>query len=90
MSGLAATIEADLAAAGHEVSDVLHSILSKHLTLANIATHVAEGLATVQADPLVALGESLLPGGSAVIAKFVTDIAGFLSAAEAQPAQPAA
>lgn len=85
--GLITTIETDLTAAGHEVSDILHGILAKHLTLENIAAHVAQGVATAQGDPLVQLGESLLPGGGAVIAKFVGDIATFLAPAEA-PAEP--
>ena len=38
-----ATIETELTAAGHDVSDILHGILAKHLTLENIAAHVAQG-----------------------------------------------
>jgi hypothetical protein len=86
---LITTIEDDIKAAGHEVDQVIHDVLAKHLGLANIAAHVAQGLATAQGDPLVQLGESLLPGGAAVIAKFVTDITGFLGAAVA-PAEVAA
>jgi hypothetical protein len=87
---LITTIEDDIKTAGHEVDQVIHDVLAKHLTLSNIAAHVAQGLATAQGDPLVQLGESLLPGGAAVIAKFVTDIAGFLGAAAAAPAEVAA
>ena len=87
---LITTIEDDIKAAGHDVDQVIHDVLAKHLGLANIAAHVAQGLATAQGDPLVQLGESLLPGGAAVIAKFVTDITGFLGAATATPAEVAA
>jgi hypothetical protein len=79
MSGLITTIENDLTAVGHEVSGILHGILAKHLTLENIAAHVAQGVATAQGDPLVQLGESLLPGGGAVIADFVGKLATFLA-----------
>lgn len=87
---LITTIEDDLTAAGHEVSGILHGILAKHLTLENIAAHVAQGVATAQGDPLVQLGESLLPGGGAVIAEFIGKLAGFLAPATQAVAAPPA
>ena len=93
---LIGTIEQDLTAAGHVVDQAAHDVLSRHLTLANLAAHVAQGAADVAASPLFGVVGKLAlgPAGEAWAAKLVADAAAFfqpqaaaLADAEPAPAQ---
>lgn len=97
---LISTVEDDLRNAGVEIGDDVHGILSRHLGLANIAAHVAEGLQAYQADPLVQLAENALglsPAlkavASGMLGKLVTDLQGIpgvtTTETPAAPAEPA-
>jgi hypothetical protein len=79
--GLIQTIEHDLAAAGHEVSGILHGVLTRHLTLASIAGHVATEAAAVEGNPVVQMLEkaALGPAGEAAVAAVISDLAAFLA-----------
>jgi len=83
-------IETEVRNAGHEVSDVLHNILAKHLTFANVAAHVAQAAATVEASPVVRALETaaLGPTGEAFAAQMIGDLAEFLTPAAAPAPQP--
>jgi hypothetical protein len=88
---LIATIEADLKAAGHEVDQIAHDVLTKHLTLSNIAAHVAASVAAVQDNPLAQTLEkaALPPGAVSIVTHLADELAAFLGAAAA-PAPAAA
>lgn len=81
MLPIVAAIENDLSAAGHAVDDALHGVLARHLTLGNLAAHVAQQAAAVEASPLVQALERLAlgPAGEAALAKVVEDVAGLVA-----------
>jgi hypothetical protein len=80
-------IEDEAHALGHEISDVLHQVLSKHLTVGNMLAHAGQFAARAEESPIVQALErfALGPAGEAAVAKVVEDVA-VLLAAQATPA----
>ena len=81
------TIEADLKHVGTEVSDEVHQVLAKHLTVTNLALHVADGISNPVFADLEALA-GLPPQVQSVVAKVAKAAAGELTAILDESAQP--
>jgi hypothetical protein len=79
-------IETAAANAGHAVDDVLHQVLTGHLTASNALAHAGQWVATIEGDPVVQAMEELAlgPAGKASLVTIAKEVA-HLSAAN-QPA----
>jgi len=82
-----AAIETDLRNAGHDVENVVHEVLSRHLTVGNMLAHAGQFVAGVEQSPVAQVLErfALGPAGEAAVAKVVEDVASLLTA-QAAPA----
>ena len=82
------TIKTEFASIGHDLSAEGEAILHKHLGLASVAAHLADGVANLQGTPWVQLGEEfagLNPALVATVVKYARAIAIDLNAATAAP-----
>lgn len=85
------TIEQDLTSAGHTVDQVAHDVLTHHLTLANIAAHVATETAAFAASPVARVVETaagLTQAEQAFVARAAEDAAHWLDLAAGRAPLP--
>ena len=86
-------IEDDIRAVAGVVDGHVHDVLTKHLTLDNLALHLADGLTELAKSPLVAVAAGaagLSPQQEQEVAEFISSVGGWLGKEAGPDAPPAA
>lgn len=83
MNHLLTAIETDLTAAGHTIDQAIHDVLTRHLTLAGTAAHLAAEIAALTSNPLIGQLETvagLTPAAQQAVAQITAQAAAALKA----------